>query len=68
MKINRISPLNGSSHTKEIAITPEQYQKFEMGIPIREAAPGLNEDEYIFIDQGLIMPEYRKIYGKGCCG
>ncbi len=68
MLITRISPYSNKEQSMEIPISEEEYQAWQGGTPIHEAAPKISADQREFIISGLTAPEWRKMYGKGCCG
>ena len=53
---------SGEDNTLDIDITPEQYNKWEGGMHIQDAAPNLSADHREFIMTGITPDEWNNIF------
>lgn len=59
MLITRASNLSGATHTREIAVTPEQLARWKTGGElIQRVMPNLTPDEREFIITGIVQEEW----------
>ncbi len=58
MQVTRTSPITGNTHTLDLPITEEQFQKWTHGALIQDAFPGLSPAEREFIMSGITSEEW----------
>ena len=63
MNITRKSPFSGRTNTRQINVTLEQIEAWEMGELIQNAMPNLTPDEREFIKTGITPVEWEKFLG-----
>ena len=64
MKITRTSFLSGITRTKDIPVTMNQLQEWEMGGLIQKVMSNLSDDEREFIMTGATKEEWDETYGE----
>ena len=64
MKITKMSPFSGVSHTLDIPVTEEQLQKWSNGMLIQNAMPNLTSDEREFLMTGITASEWAETFGE----
>ena len=68
MKVTRLSPYSQIEHTYELDVTEEELQAFYNGKAASAAFPRLTQEKIEFIKSGITPSEWRKMFGKKCCG
>jgi hypothetical protein len=63
MNITRKSPFSGRTNTRQINVTLEQIEAWEMGALIQNAMPNLTPDEREFIKTGITPAEWENFLG-----
>jgi len=63
MKITRISPFSGHTHTMDIDVTKEQLARWKNGELIQRVMPHLTADEREFLMTGITLGEWEKYLG-----
>lgn len=63
MQITKISMLSGKTHTREIAVTPEQIKAWQDGTLIQDAMPHLSADDREFLMTGATPEEWEQAFG-----
>jgi hypothetical protein len=58
MEITRTSTLTGKTRTRDLPITEEQFQKYEMGVYVKHAFENLGEEEIRFVQYGITAAEF----------
>lgn len=64
MLIKNRSKLTGKEHTLEIAITPEQLERWLGGELIQNVCPHLSADDREFLISGATKEEWEHFFGK----
>jgi len=62
MLFRRISPYSGKENSRDLPVTPEQYDKWRSGTKIQEAMPHLCPEDREFILTGLTQEDWEDIY------
>lgn len=62
MKITRESTLTGVTHTLDIDVTQEQFNKWQSGSYIQDAMPHLSADDREFLISGITPDEWNKAF------
>ena len=63
MKVKRISPFSGITHTMDLDVTVNQLISWEKGELIHNVFPHLTPDEREFIKTGITPEEWDKYFG-----
>ena len=63
MKITRISPFTGKTHTFDLNVTAEQIFRWQKGELIQNAMPQLTPDEREFVKTGITPDEWNAAFG-----
>lgn len=64
MKVTRKSPYTQEMRTKEIPITPIQWEAWKKGMSLQEAAPNLSPDDREFIISGSTSEDWDATFGE----
>ena len=65
MRVTRTSRITGITRTKELDITPEEYEGFRDGKLVQEVMPRLTPDERAFLMNSATQEEWDKyIHGE----
>lgn len=62
MKITRESTLTGVTHTLDIDVTQEQFNRWQSGSYIQDAMPHLSADDREFLISGITPDEWNKAF------
>lgn len=62
MIIKRTSIVSGITRERDINVTQQQIQRWQMGTCIQDAMPHLTADEREFIMTGIIQEEWDKMF------
>lgn len=62
MKITRESTLTGLTHTLDIDVTQEQFNRWQSGSYIQDAMPHLSADDREFLISGITPDEWKKAF------
>jgi hypothetical protein len=63
--VTRTSPFTGKVHTKVLAVTQEQLDRYERGnILLQDAFPFLSADDREFIKTGITAEEWEATFGE----
>ena len=65
MKITRLSPISGVTHTMELDVTAKQIVAWEKGEMIQNAFPHLTAGEREFIKTGITPDDWSTMFGDG---
>ena len=65
MKVTRLSPISGVTHTMELDVTAKQIVAWEKGEMIQNAFPHLTIGEIEFIKTGITTDEWDAMFGDG---
>tara|TARA_R110000796_G_scaffold61674_3_gene142620 strand:+ start:872 stop:1078 length:207 start_codon:yes stop_codon:yes gene_type:complete len=64
MQITRVSPVTGRKNTKDIDITPIQYNNWaNRRMKIQDAMPHLDANDREFIISGMTKEDWDSLYG-----
>jgi len=63
MQITRRSPFSGTWNTREIAVTPEQLERWKAGALIQNVMPDLSVDDREFLMTGITPEEWTETFG-----
>lgn len=63
MQVTRKSALTGKVHTLEIAITQEQYDRWQAGGLIQDVCPDLSVGDREFLISGSTQEEWDSFFG-----
>ena len=64
MKIKRISPISGITHTMDLDVTTNQLVAWEKGELIQNVFHHLTPDEIEFIKTGVVSDEWDQMFGE----
>lgn len=62
--VTRRSGATGHTHTRTLAITIEQYMKWDRGAMLQDAFPNLSAEDREFLKTGITPLEWHAIFGK----
>lgn len=65
MQVTKRSAITGDLHTQEIAITPEQWDRWKGGELLQNVCPHLDNDDREFLISGATKEEWAHYFGKG---
>jgi len=63
MKVTRLSPFSGVTHTMELDVTTKQIVSWEKGEMIQNVFPHLTAGEREFIKTGITPDDWDKMFG-----
>ena len=63
MKVTRLSPVSGVTHTMELDVTAKQIVSWEKGEMIQNVFPHLTAGEREFIKTGITPDDWNKLFG-----
>ena len=63
MKVTRLSPFSGVTHTMELDVTAKQIVSWEKGEMIQNVFPHLTAGEREFIKTGITPDDWDKMFG-----
>ena len=63
MKVTRLSPFSGVTHTMELDVTAKQIVSWEKGEMIQNVFPHLTAGEREFIKTGITPDDWNKLFG-----
>ena len=63
MKVKRISPFSGITHTMDLDVTVNQLISWEKGELIHNVFPHLTPDEREFIKTGITPDDWNTMFG-----
>jgi len=64
MKVKRISPFSGITHTMDLDVTVNQLISWEKGELIHNVFPHLTPDEREFIKTGITPSDWDQMFGE----
>ena len=67
MKITRISPITGLTHTLEVNCTPEQVAAWKSRMLIQDAMPDIEAPFREFMKSGITPREWAQTFGQSPC-
>jgi len=65
MKVKRISPFSGITHTMDLDVTTKQIVAWEKGEMIQNVFPNLTPEEREFIKTGITPDDWSTMFGDG---
>ena len=63
MKVTRLSPVSGVTHTMELDVTAKQIVSWEKGEMIQNVFPHLTAGEREFIKTGITPDDWNTMFG-----
>lgn len=64
MQVTKRSRISGKTHTLEIDITSEQWDRWKAGEMIQDVCPHLSVDDREFLISGATKEEWDNLFGK----
>jgi hypothetical protein len=64
MQVTKQSTLTGKTHTLEIDITQDQWNRWKSGEMIQNVCPHLSADDREYLISGSTVEEWEKFFGK----
>lgn len=62
MQFTRVSSFSGKTHTREIPVTQDQYDRWQKGALIQDAMPTIPKEDREFIMTGITPEEWKEMW------